>query len=121
MELLRGNAHFAAQSEFSAVRKSRGGVHIDRRAVYERQKGALRFFVRSDDRFAVPRGVRRNMFRRRINVVRHPHRENVVEKFRIEILRARPRSRNIFRRPFVQAKFDGRLTSFPAFVRQAFL
>ena len=61
VELLRRDAHLAAEAEFAAVREARRGVDIDGRAVHPRREAGGAFLASRDDGLAVVRGMLRNM------------------------------------------------------------
>ena len=57
MELLGGDAHFTAQTEFAAIGEPGGGVDVDRGAVHAGGEGGNGFFAGGNNGLAVAGGV----------------------------------------------------------------
>ena len=89
VQLLRGDAHFAAEAELAAVGEAGGGVDVDRGAVHVLHKVSLRGGVARDDGVAVAGGVRRDVGDGLVHVGDDLDREDVVEKLRVEVMFAR--------------------------------
>ena len=119
MELLRGNAHFAAEAEFAAVCKPRGCVYINCSTVNQLRKALRGLRVFGDDRVGMVRGVRGDMGNRLVRAGNGLDGKNIIQKFRVEILFPRRCAGNDLLRSLVQTKLDGRQTGRSAVVDKA--
>ena len=116
MELLRRNAHLAAEAELPAVGEAGGDVDVHRRAVDLVDKAVGRGLVLGHDAIAVVRRVMLDMRDGRIQIIYDRDGENVIEKFRVEVeLRCR-RAGNDLRRGFVEPQLDGDKARFSTLV-----
>ena len=86
MELLGGDAHLAAQAEFSAVGEPGGGVYIHGGAVHALRKELGLFRIFRDNGLAVTGGVGSNVGNGLINAADDLDGQNVVQKLCIEVL-----------------------------------
>ena len=57
VQLLGGNAHLAAQAEFSPVGEAGGDIDIDRRGVHQAREALCRGRIPGEDGVTVARGV----------------------------------------------------------------
>ena len=89
VEFLGGNAHFAAQAEFSAVGKARGDVHIDGGAVYTGREAGRPVWTLGDDGLAVTGGVGGNVRNGGVRGIHDTNGKNVIQEFRIKVLGTR--------------------------------
>ena len=89
MELLGGNAHLAAKAELTAVGEPGGSIEIHRRTVHTGCELPQHRFILCHHRFAVARGMGGNMGNRFAHTADALDRQNVVQKFRVEIRFAR--------------------------------
>ena len=89
MELLRGDAHLAAEAELAPVGKARGGIDIGRSAVRAVDKALGARGVLGDDGIAVVRRVGEDVRDGGIQTVHHADGENVVEILGVKVLLAR--------------------------------
>lgn len=116
MELLRRNAHLAAEAELPAVGEAGGDVDVHRRAVDLVDKAVGRGLVLGHDAIAVVRRVMLDMRDGRIQIIYDRDGENVIEKFCVEVeLRCR-RAGNDLRRGFVEPQLDGDKARFSTLV-----
>ena len=105
MKLLGGDPHFAAQTEFSSVGESGGGVDVHGGAVHVLGERVGVFFGLCQNGFAVPRGMGGDVSDGGGGIVHHGDRQNVIQKFRIEIVVSRRRSVNDLRRFGAETEF----------------
>ena len=109
MELLGGDAHLAAQAELTPVGEPGGGVHIHRRAVHAGREQLRRRGVLRDDGVAVAGGVSGDVADGVGHVIHHRHRQDIVQKLRVEIPLPRRDAGDDRRRPLIQTELDRRL------------
>ena len=85
MELLRGDAHFAAQAELSAVGKAGGGVDVYGGAVHAADEAVCGCLIGGQNGLAVTCGVGSDVLNRFFHRADDLDGQNVVQKFRVEI------------------------------------
>ena len=107
MELLRGDTHFAAKAELPAVGEAGGGVDVDGGGVDIIEEALGGGFAFGHDCVRVVRRVRLNVLDCRIQRGNHADGQNVIEKFRVKIVRASRLSGDDGERLLVQPELDG--------------
>ena len=86
MKLLGGNAHLTAKTELSAVGETGSDIHIYRSTIHTLCKIVRILFRFCNDSLAVATGMKGNMLRCRFHIIYHFYREDIIQKFRIEVL-----------------------------------
>ena len=88
VQLLGGDAHFAPQAELAPVGETGGAVDVDRRAVHRRGEQVNVAGRLAEDGVAVAGGVGGDVGHRVLYAVHDAHRQDVVQKFGVEVLGA---------------------------------
>ena len=107
MELLRGDTHFAAKAELPAVGEAGGGVDVDGGGVDIIEEALGGGFAFGHDRVRVVRRVRLNVRNGFVQRGDNADGQNVIEKFRVKIVRASRLSGDDGERLLVQPELDG--------------
>ena len=85
VEPLGGDTHLTAQAELTAVSEPGRGVPIDGGAVHLGQEAGGGLVIFRDDGLGVPGGVGGDMGHGLLQAVHHPHRQDIIQKLRVEI------------------------------------
>ena len=85
MKLLRRNANLCAKAEFTAVRKARGRIDINRRCVHFPLKAMRIFYIARDNAFGMSRSISVNVLHRSIEIRYDTNGENHIAVFRAPV------------------------------------
>ena len=120
MKLLGGNAHLTAKTKLSAVGETGSDIHIYRSTIHTLCKIVRILFRFCNDSLAVATGMKGNMLRCRFHIIYHFYREDIIQKFRIEVLRTCRCSFNYRCGSFAKAKLYRNLAFCGTVIHQPF-